>query len=781
MSVRNLDKLFAAKSIVLLGTATGSTQLCMLQNVRKEEASRKIVALEGKPDATRIASCTSPDLAVILEQRWGATSIITALGNRGCRAVIWVVDAPPALDVLKAASVFNLRILGPRTIGIFSAESGLNLTTLPMRLRRGKVALIAQSQSIAAAAMDWATGRDIGFSWLAVTGAEADIDVADLLDHAALDPATRAVILQVGRIRNGRKFMSAARAAARIKPVLVLQTAGDNQRVPSDPVRSAAFRRAGLVECESMGGVFDGLAALEMLAPPTGERVMVVANGAGVCALAGRAVVEQRLAVAEVSVHTQELISKIMTGVRFVSAGIDTGDASPDQLIAITRILLADSAVDTVMLVRSPLSGTSQQAMADALAKANLGNRVMTVWLGLDTALPAMHSSARAHLATFASAGDASRAVRYRLQHARTRELLMRTPPVDLHSRLDLEDARLYCSKILSEEICTLVDEKAQKLLLGYGLGFKPAALGAADIVVSAGRHHELGMWISVRNPRIHAAVSPAYGLPPLDSLLARRMLEESGYDPGTAPQAWEALCGVLIRLGNFIVDQPTVESVVLPLVIRANSSMQSAIGTSVALSRMRLPDEVHLALAPYPKRLEHHTQARNQSNYLVRAVLPSDEPRLLNFLEHLNVDEIRLRFFAFIRYFSHDMAARMTQIDYDREVTLVALHAEQQDMIVGIATIVSDPDGQEAEYAVLVHHDHARQGLGRHLLECLLQEARQRGISKVHGDVLADNVPMLNLVRSLGFTTHASFEDPGCRQVEIILEPDSSSQAVRC
>jgi GNAT superfamily N-acetyltransferase len=178
---------------------------------------------------------------------------------------------------------------------------------------------------------------------------------------------------------------------------------------------------------------------------------------------------------------------------------------------------------------------------------------------------------------------------------------------------------------------------------------------------------------------------------------------------------------------------------------------------------------------------MEHRTKTRGHNDYLVRAVLPSDEPSLLNLLEHLSADEIRLRFFAFIRHFSHDMAARMTQIDYDREVTLVAFHAEKQDMVIGIATIVSDPDGREAEYAVLVHHDHVRQGLGRHLLECLLSEAIQRGISKVHGDVLADNVPMLNLVQSLGFTARASVDDPGCRRVEIILESVGTSQVVPC
>jgi acyl-CoA synthetase (NDP forming)/GNAT superfamily N-acetyltransferase len=756
----------------------GDAQECLLKNAMRKDEAHNAIALEGNPDPARIASSKPIDLAVILDARWGTPAIITALGDLGCRAVIWAADTPPALEILKAAGAFNLRILGPRTAGVFSVSAAINLTTLPVHPGGGQVALITQSQSIAAAAVDWAIGRSIGFSWAAVTGAEADVDVADLLDYAALDPATRAVILQVGRISNGRKFMSAARSAARIKPVLILQTSDSTVPMRSDPVRSAAFRRAGLVECESLGGLFDGLAALELLATPSGGRVTVVANGAGICSLAGNAVVGQGLMVAELSDLTRELITQKVVGARFISAGIDIGNVSADCLIAIARVLLNDAAVDSVMLVHSPLAGESQEIMAEELAKAALGNRVLTVWLGLHTALPARHSSARARLATFASVGDAARAVRYRLEHARTRELLMRTPPAEFYCSGDLEGVRSRCANILSAQGQIIVDDNAQELLAGYDLGFELAATSTPNFLVCAGRHHELGMWISIRQPHVRAPGAVSYGLPPLDPLLAQRMIEETGYDPDTTPGALEALSALLIRLGQLVADQPAVQSLVLPLLLGGKAQLQRTSGTSVEISAASPAVHCRLALAPYPKGLEHRMQTHNRKSYLVRAVQPSDEPGLLDLLGRLNPQEVRLRFFSYIRHFSHDMAARMTQIDYDRELTLVAVDQAQRDVVAGIATLVSDPDGREAEYAVLVHHDHARQGIGRHLLEFLLREARERGISKVHGDVLAYNMPMLQLAHSLGFSVQVTPDDPGCRQVEIVLAPSPERQS---
>src|SRR5699024_8514772 len=209
-------------------------------------------------------------------------------------------------------------------------------------------------------------------------------------------------------------------------PVLVLQTRADRRDAPlgSDPVRSAAFARAGLVECESLGGLFDGLAALELLPNVRQDRVLVVGNGAGTCALGIDAVHRAALTPARASDDTVAAVALHAPHARSTRSGIDLGASSNADTVAAMRQLLDDSDIDVIMLLHSPIPGQPHAPMVEAVANAGLGSRLMTVWLGLHTASAARINSARARLATFASADEAARAIRYRRRYHETRELL---------------------------------------------------------------------------------------------------------------------------------------------------------------------------------------------------------------------------------------------------------------------------------------------------------------------------------------------------------------------
>jgi GNAT superfamily N-acetyltransferase len=162
----------------------------------------------------------------------------------------------------------------------------------------------------------------------------------------------------------------------------------------------------------------------------------------------------------------------------------------------------------------------------------------------------------------------------------------------------------------------------------------------------------------------------------------------------------------------------------------------------------------------------------RDGSRLQIRPVRAADEPALITLLQRLDPEEVRLRFFLRIRNFSHDMAARMTQVDYDRELSFVVEPPEGKGDIVAMSTLVMDPDGAEAEYAILVHHDWAGRGIGKHLMNCLLDVARSRGVRMVYGDVLAENGPMLAVARSLGFQVKRDPEDHQCVRVSLRTAP---------
>ncbi|GAB3685469.1 bifunctional acetate--CoA ligase family protein/GNAT family N-acetyltransferase [Salinisphaera aquimarina] len=779
MTLRNIDALFHGDRVLVLGEARSHAQRQLLANIEASLPADKRRHLTRWRGAERVPD-DGAELAVILDARWGQPKLITALGEQGCRAVLWCADERISNEVLRAARPYNLRLLGGRSAGIVQTRSERNISTLAQAPRLGKVALITQSQSLAAAALDWALGRNIGFSWLACSGSEADIDIADLLDYAALDPRTRAVVLQVGRIRAPRKFISAARAVARVKPVLVLQTrrAIDGGPQGPDPARSAAFARAGLVECESLGGLFDGLAALELLPTVTHNRVAVLGNGSGVCALGTDALIRQGLEPARLGEATRQTLAREAPDASDHGVSIDLASSSTQHTLAALKTATEDTDnVDAVLFVHSPVAGQPHEPMVDAIAKAEISPRLMTVWLGLHTAQPARHSSALARLATFASADEAVRAVRYRAQYRFTRELLTATPPPDPSVTADVASLRERLEALSSDGVEWLSADEAAHLLTAYGIAGETPPETAVQVRVRALAHPELGMVMSVQDEAV--GIAPAYGFAPLDALLARRMLQGASASRlrGTRA-AFEALAQALVRLGKMIVDIPELAGFDLRVAVGPRGRLQSPADSLIEITGNPRPARERLAMSPYPARMRHIVTLKNERRFIVRAIRPSDEPAVLDLLESLSPEEIRLRFFNYIRHFSHDMAARITQVDYDREVSLVVSAYDTPDQLAGMGTIIADPDGNEAEFAILVHRNHAGIGLGRHLLDCLLRQAQARGIETVYGDVLAQNRPMLKLARGLGFKVRLSIDDASSVRVEIPMADYGSGSA---
>ncbi|MES1925535.1 GNAT family N-acetyltransferase [Salinisphaera sp. T31B1] len=778
MTLRNIDALFKGERVLVLGKPRGDAQQQLVANI---EAS---LPAEQRCHVTRTRSLRLPDfdaeMAIVMDPRWATPRTVDALGRSGCRAVLWSAEPRIGGEVLRAARPYNLRLLGGRSAGVVQTRTERNFSTLALAPRPGKVALITQSQSLAAAALDWALGRNIGFSWMACTGSEADIDIADLLDYAALDPRTRAVVLQVGRIRSPRKFVSAARAAARVKPVLVLQTrrAVDDGPQGPDPARSAAFARAGLVECENLGGLFDGLAALELLPTVTHHRVVVMGNGAGACALGTDALLRQGLQPARLGADARKALADDAPAARDHGVSVDLGPADTGEILAALKVATADTRnMDAVLFVHSPVAGQPHEPMVEAIVGAEISPRLMTVWLGLHTAQRARQASAAARLATFASADEAVRAVRYRAQYRLTRELLTATPPPDPTVTADVDALRERLVTLAADGVEWLSADEAAYLLTAYGIVGENPAESAVRIRVRAFRHAELGMVLSVQDETL--GIDPAYGFAPLDGLLARRMLlgASAARLRGTRA-AFEALAQALVRLGKLVVDLPQVAGLDMRVAVGPRGRLQAPSDSLIEITDAPLAERQRLAMSPYPARMRHIVALKDNQRYIVRAIRPSDEPAVLDLLESLSPEEIRLRFFNYIRHFSHDMAARITQVDYDREVSLVVSAYDRPDELAGMGTIIADPDGNEAEFAILVHRNHTGVGLGRHLLDCLLRQAGAREIRTVYGDVLAQNKPMLSLARSLGFRIKISLDDASSVRAEIDLADYGKAEA---
>ncbi|MEC9359578.1 MAG: GNAT family N-acetyltransferase [Pseudomonadota bacterium] len=771
MTIRNLDFLLRPRRIVICGAPRTASHRQILANLERSKPVLQRYTLGFDREGWGSAQADTPpivELGIVFEPDSLPVATLGRLIESGCRALLWGADEAPSQAVLEAARPQLVRILGPRSGGVAWPGLALNATAYEQPIGKGRVALIAQSSSVAAAALDWAAGRELGFSWVAVTGGEADVDIGDLLDTAAVDPISHAVVLQMSRLKSARKFMSAARACARNKPVLVLQTPPHGIGL-RDPVRSAALQRAGLIESEVLGGLFDGIAALERLPNQQRFRVIVAGNGAGVCALGLAAIGRHGLQYTDLAASSRTAISGIFAGTRFLAGSVDLCGAPPESIARIVRALSEDPGVDSVLLMHSPRAGQPHDRTAQAVAELGLGARVLTVWLGLETALQARAYSSEMTVPTFASADEAMRALRYRQQYRSTQELLMQTPPpldlpqIDREKIRGLLEAAARHGKAMEPALTA-------EVMSHYGLSMAAGEANPTLVVeVAILRHEEFGQYLRVRGSALWSGRGEAYGFAPLDPLLARRLLEDAGVVAAMARRGWDAAgyAAVLVHIGQMLVDQPAIANAVLRLAPDARGLPILLPDSTLTLTDVPEPPRRRLALAPYPADLTQGVTLKQGREFHIRVVRPADETAVIRLLERSDPENIRLRFFGYIRQFSHAMAARLTQLDYDREIAFVAIPRGTA-RIVALAHLMADPDAGSAEFSLLVHQDFARVGLGRFLLGELVHHGRRQGIHTVFGEILAENRPMLSLARALGFTVRHAPHDPGSMHAEI-------------
>ena len=320
MTVRNLGSFFAPSSVAVIGAS------------RREHAVGAVVArnllaggfaghvslvsvnggeILGRPVATSVTALeSSPELAIIATPAAGVPGIIQELGTRGTRAAIVITagfgesgEEGKALQkrMLEAARPHALRIVGPNCIGLLAPGAGLNASFAHRMAHKGSTAFVTQSGAMLTSVLDWAGTRNIGFSMLVSLGGMADVDFGDMLDYLAADASTDAVLLYIESVTNARKFMSAARRCARLKPVIVVKSGRHSEGAAaarshtgalagSDAVADAAFRRAGLLRVKSIDDLFGALEALSSRQELVGERLAILTNGGGAGVLAAVAV-----------------------------------------------------------------------------------------------------------------------------------------------------------------------------------------------------------------------------------------------------------------------------------------------------------------------------------------------------------------------------------------------------------------------------------------------------------------------------------------------------------
>ena len=312
------------------------------------------------------------------------------------------------------------------------------------------------------------------------------------------------------------------------------------------------------------------------------------------------------------------------------------------------------------------------------------------------------------------------------------------------------------------------------------GVSLQPYIAGADfELLLGSKTDENFGPVLCFGSGGVFAEVldDKALGLPPLNRLLARRMMEETSILPllkgyrHSPPADLEKLEELLMRLSQLVIDFPEiVELDINPVLIK--NGQPCAVDARIRLARSTNGSNLHLVISPYPQHLERHDLTDMQMPLFIRPIKPEDAPLFVELFNSLTPTSIYYRFFSVVKTLSPEILARFTQVDYDREISFVALddHEEGQERMLGVANIVGEPDGKRGEFSVLIGDPWQGKGIGAKLLLQCLRIAQERGMEIVWGTVLAENRYMIALGKKLGFTVKQG-EDPSEYKLTIDLK----------
>jgi acetyltransferase len=892
MQANRLQQLFKPESIALYGASSvpGALGTVVLNNLKSAGFSGaltlinpKYQELDGQPCFGKLSdSGCAADTAIIVAPATTVPGIVTDCGESGLGAAIVISagfsEAGPRgkaleAEMLRRARRYGLRILGPNCLGVIRTDIGLNATFSAGNARPGRIAVISQSGALCTAILDWAAVNDVGFSSLISTGIAADVDFGEILDFVTMDPKTDSIMLYIEGLRDARRFMSAVRAAARVKPVVIMKAGRHAQGsraavshtgalVGSDEVFDAALRRAGALRVDDFTDFFSTAATLDSGMRTAGSRLAVITNAGGPGVMAADHCTDAGLMLAGLGDETMAQLNKVLPASWSKNNPVDVlGDADPHRYEAATRACLADPEVDAVLVILTPQAQTAPFDVATRLAELNDQTKkpVLACWMGDVSVQTSRVLFNQRNIPDYRTPEAAVRAFAAMAAfHDNQQQLLQVPDPMEMQSAPEIDNARLIIGGVLGEDRSILSQAEAKAVLAAFKIpilqsipansaqeailvaqetGYPVAMkIDSADIThktdvggvrlglsnarevrkvyqellssVSAlrpdakirgvviepmwkGRHARELMVGIVRDEVFGPVISFGMGgtmveimrdrevaLPPLnqflvDSLIDRtkaaRLLKSMRGAPEVDRKALEDL---LLRVSEMACELPAIVEMDINPVI-ANADGVVAVDARIIVARHNeaaLPYD-HMAIHPYPRHLVQDVELVNGTQITIRPIRPEDALIERAFVNGLSEQSRYFRFMYALPEITPELLSRFTQIDYDRDMALIAVTQEdEKEVQVGVARYYTMTDPGSCEFAIVVADDWQNRGVARCLMADLVQAARSRRYARMTGTVLKQNTRMLEFTRTLGFEMSANSEEPGLMDVTLAL-----------
>ena len=681
------------------------------------------------------------------------------------------------LDQISAAArKGKTRIIGVNSSGIISPQIQLNLSTHPQLPAAGKIAFFSQSGAVFGTILGFAKELDIGFSHIASIGSLIDIDFGDMIDFVGNDPEVEAILLYLENIRNVKKFISACRSISRIKPIIVIKSGRHPRiheimqrrvfaKIGAGPVYESAFRRAGIISVDNLKELLLAGRSLSRRNIPTGDRLGIITNSGGIAIFTADSLLFNHI---EPTPLSKNLISDLRLVIphKLIQNPIDVGGTSNTETFAnVIKTCLMSHEFDALIILAAAHQTMEPHRLIKLVQKDLESNfcAVTYTWINARAkdrriATPLSHKGVYVYFSVPAALNAYLYSRRYR---HKLNQLTALAPRFQQDYKIRHFDATNFLTPYITDDITQLPNLPTIKLLQAYNLG----ATGTDNqllekrllLKVGSATDSEFGPYIYLGLDGVAAEIEPSLSimLPPLNPFLAQVMISRSpvaGALKKRGSKLNEDLAIILLRLSAIVTDSSDVESI--ELFLKENKAEKFDLETGhINIIKSKINAPRHLVIAPYPDEYEFCEQLKDGRKVLIRPIRPEDEDLHHQLFNSLSRQTNYFRFFSYRRHLTHEQAARFTQIDYDREMAIIALIKEKGlEKSIGVNRLTYQARNDQHEFAIVVADEFQGTGIGAILMKRLLEIARDREIKQIIGIVLAENLKMIKFCRDFGF-----------------------------
>jgi acetyltransferase len=750
---------------------------------------------------------------------------------------------------------YNIRLIGPNCLGFIKPSIKFNASFASKMALPGNIAFISQSGALCTAILDWSIEQNVGFSHFVSIGSMMDISFNDLIDYFGTDPQTNSIVIYMESLRDARSFLSAARAFARNKPIIVLKAGKSSEGAQAamshtgslagnDFVFDAAFKRAGVVRVDTIDELFNIAQSLAMQPKPSNNRLAIVTNAGGPGVIATDTLIDKGGALATLSNEIIEELNQHLSPHWSKGNPLDVlGDAGPEQYAKALELSIKDPNVDGILVILTPQAMTDSSAVARKLSEIarKSTKTVLACWMGAADIREGQKILEANNIPVYKTPEDAVKAFMFMYDYSRNLNILHETPThIPSEFTPNKEGNTKLIEHVVNDSRSVMTEYEAKQFLanyeipvikndlarnekeavkmaeeIGYPLVMKiasPDILHKTDVggVIlniqneeeARGAYNKImksslekmpdadirGVFVEQMMKRKYELIigckkDPIFGptivfgmggvavevfkdttvgLPPLNMALAMRIIEDTkiyklikGYRgmPGADIQAIQFL---LYKFAYLLMDFPQISEIdINPFGVDERGGVVLDAKVLLDTSIKDVPDNYskHLVISSYPSEYTTEFTLKNGEKAILRAIKPEDELMEKEMFSNFSERTQRFRFFQLIKDISHAELIRYTQIDYDREIAIIAeVEDEGRKKMAGVVRLIADHYNETAEYAIVIADPWQNQGLGTKFTNYIHEIAKDRGIKKIYATVLAQNHIMQHMFRARGY-----------------------------